>query len=122
MKAIGWSKKLVVRQVVGESLAQGALGGVLGIGLGVLTAIAIAALAPPLQASAAAAPSAGAIFGLGQVAGEAATDTIALRAPIDAGLLVLAFGLALLGGLVSGAVGALRAARLRPADALREIG
>jgi len=121
LKAIGWSKGLVVRQVVGESLAQGALGGIIGIGLGIVTALAIAAFAPPLQASAASTTSTGAIFGLGQVS-TAATDTIALRAPIDASLLMLAFGLALLGGLVSGAVGALRAARLRPADALREIG
>jgi ABC-type antimicrobial peptide transport system permease subunit len=37
------------------------------------------------------------------------------------GLIVLAVALALLGGLISGAVGALRASRLRPADALRHI-
>jgi len=36
-------------------------------------------------------------------------------------LLLLAIVLALLGGLVAGAAGGLRAARLRPADALRSI-
>jgi hypothetical protein len=36
-------------------------------------------------------------------------------------LVPLAVGLALLGGLVAGAVGSLRASRLRPADALRHI-
>ena len=36
-------------------------------------------------------------------------------------LIVIGFGVALLGGLVAGAAGALRAARLRPADALRQL-
>ena len=31
LKALGWSKGLVVRQVVGESLAQGVAGGLLGV-------------------------------------------------------------------------------------------
>jgi putative ABC transport system permease protein len=38
---------------------------------------------------------------------------------VDPGLLVLAIGLAIVGGLVAGAAGGLRAARLRPAEALR---
>ncbi len=44
-----------------------------------------------------------------------------LTAPVDAGLIVLAISLALLGGLLAGAAGGLRAARLRPAVALRHI-
>jgi ABC-type antimicrobial peptide transport system permease subunit len=36
-------------------------------------------------------------------------------------LILGAIGLALLGGLVAGAAGGLRAARLRPADAIRHI-
>ena len=35
LKALGWTQRMVVRQIAGESLAQGILGGVLGIGLGV---------------------------------------------------------------------------------------
>src|SRR4029079_6685149 len=35
LKALGWSQRLVVRQISGESLVQGALGGVLGALLGV---------------------------------------------------------------------------------------
>jgi ABC-type antimicrobial peptide transport system permease subunit len=44
-----------------------------------------------------------------------------LHAPVDGGLILLAVGLALMGGLVAGSIGGLRAARLRPADALRHI-
>jgi ABC-type lipoprotein release transport system permease subunit len=47
---------------------------------------------------------------------------VALDAPVDARLIALAVGLALLGGLVAGSAGGLRAARLRPADALRHLG
>jgi ABC-type antimicrobial peptide transport system permease subunit len=47
---------------------------------------------------------------------------VSLEAPVDFGLILLAIGLALLGGLIAGSVGGLRAARLRPADALRHIG
>ena len=36
LKALGWTQRMVVRQVAGESLATGVLGGVLGIVLGVL--------------------------------------------------------------------------------------
>jgi ABC-type lipoprotein release transport system permease subunit len=46
---------------------------------------------------------------------------VALNAPVDAGLIVLAVALALAGGLVAGAIGGMRAARLRPAMALRSV-
>ena len=36
-------------------------------------------------------------------------------------LILLAIGLAMLGGLIAGAVGGMRAARLRPAEALRSL-
>ena len=35
LKALGWTQRMVVRQIAGESLAQGVLGGVFGIVLGV---------------------------------------------------------------------------------------
>ncbi|KJL36268.1 hypothetical protein RS86_00287 [Microbacterium azadirachtae] len=42
-----------------------------------------------------------------------------LHAPLSVGILVAAVGLAILGGLVAGAIGGWRAARLSPAEALR---
>jgi ABC-type antimicrobial peptide transport system permease subunit len=125
LKALGWSQRLVVRQVTGESLLQGLLGGAAGVALGLAGAAAIAALAPSLEATVASAASEGPRFigpggfGQGDVA-DTATD-VALGAPVSATLILGAVGLALLGGLLAGAVGGLRAARLRPADALRHI-
>jgi putative ABC transport system permease protein len=117
LKALGWTQRLVVRQVAGESLAQGLLGGVLGVGLGVLAAFAVDAFGPTLNASS---RSGGDLFGIASTA-RTATSSVSLDAPIGLTILLIGFGLALLGGLVAGTAGALRAARLRPADALRQV-
>jgi hypothetical protein len=55
------------------------------------------------------------------VAERTVTSDIALTAPVAASVLLLGFGLALAGGLLAGAARALRAARLRPADAMRQV-
>ena len=102
-------------------MVQGALGGLVGAVLGVASAKAAAAFVPALSASAVASQPSGAFFGLGTVAA-AATQSVPLEAPIGVTLLLLAVGLALAGGLIAGGVGAFRAARLRPVDALRDLG
>jgi len=119
LKALGWTQRRVVRQVAGESLAQGAIGGVLGVVLGLLAVLAVDAFGPTLEASS---TSGGgqALFGLGQVA-RTTTHAVSLSAPVDVAIVLAGFGLAVLGGLLAGAAGALRAARLRPADALRAV-
>jgi len=123
LKALGWSQRLVVRQVTGESLLQGLLGGALGVVLGTTGAVLIGALAPSLEATIASAAQEGPRFigPFGQGAVESSSTEVALDAPVSVALIAAAVGLALLGGLVAGAVGSLRAARLRPADALRHI-
>jgi putative ABC transport system permease protein len=118
LKALGWRQRLVVRQVTGESLVHGALGGLLGAVIGIAGASAIDAIGPTLEASIEN-PSSGGLGSFGQRGITAGTTDVVLGAPLDAGLLLLAIGLALVGGLLAGAAGGLRAARLRPADALR---
>ncbi len=122
LKALGWSQGLVVRQVTGESLLQGLLGGAVGILLGVAGAVAITAFGPTLEATVETVAEQGPRFGpFGQGAVESSARQVALDAPISPTMALWAVGLALLGGLVAGAVGSLRASRLRPADALRHI-
>jgi ABC-type antimicrobial peptide transport system permease subunit len=124
LKALGWSQSLVVRQVTGESLIQGLLGGAVGVVLGIAGAFALGAFGPTLEATVSAVAEQGpaARFGpFGQGAVDAAPTQVALEAPVSAMTVLWAVGLALLGGLVAGAVGSLRASRLRPADALRHI-
>ena len=130
LKAIGWPQSKVVRQVSGESLVQGALGGVVGAVLGIGAAAVVSALGLTLQASVAAAGGGaaggppgggpfGGAFGQGQVV--SGTTDVVLKAPVSFGLVVLAIALSILAGLLAGSVGGLRAARLRPADALRNL-
>jgi ABC-type antimicrobial peptide transport system permease subunit len=122
LKALGWSQRLVVRQVTGESLLQGLLGGLLGVLLGIGGAALVSAFGPTLEATVAAAASNGPRFGpFGQGTVSPDSTDVTLNAPVSLALILAAVGLALLGGLVAGAVGGLRAARLRPADALRHI-
>jgi putative ABC transport system permease protein len=125
LKAIGWRKRLVIRQIAGESLIQGVLGGLLGALIGLAGAGVITALGPTFEATVSqattripvAAPVE--IFGQGRVA--TGSSRVVLSAPIDVSMLALAIGLALLGGLIAGAIGSTRAARLRPAEALRTV-
>jgi ABC-type antimicrobial peptide transport system permease subunit len=117
LKALGWTQRMVVRQVAGESLVQGVLGGLFGIALGVAIALVIDAFGPHLTASAA---TGGSLSLFGETA-RTASHTVSLSAPVGIAAVAIGFGLALLGGLIAGAAGALRAARLRPADALRQM-
>ena len=119
LKALGWRQRLVVRQVTGESLITGALGGLLGAAIGIGGAAIIDAIGPTLEASVEAQPGTGfgRPFGQGNVT--AGSTDVVLGAPVNPGLLLLAIALAIVGGLLAGAAGGLRAARLRPADALR---
>lgn len=119
LKALGWTQRLVVRQVVGESLAQGIAGGVLGLAAGAAAAAVVSVYGPTLTASSSAGGG-GSLFGLGEIT-RTATRHVALTAPLTIGILLLGLGLAVLGGLLAGSTGALRAARLRPADALRQL-
>ncbi len=119
LKALGWTQRMVVRQIAGESLAQGVLGGVFGILFGLLIIAAVNAFGPTLSASSTTGDSS--LLGLGVSTARTATSSVSLSAPVGVTVLATGFGLALLGGLVAGTAGAMRAARLRPADALRQV-
>ncbi len=126
LRAIGWSKGRVVRQVLAETVGIGLLGGVLGSGIGFAAAWAVGAFSPELTATSTGVPgfagsAASALFGQSTQA-VTTTSTIQLTAPVHLMTLLLGVGFAVIGGLLAGAVGGWRAARLAPADALRTIG
>ena len=60
-------------------------------------------------------------FGLGDATARTVTDQVALTAPVALTILLVGLLVAILGGLVAGAAGGWRAARMRPADALRQV-
>ncbi len=118
LKALGWTQRKVVRQVAAESLVQGVLGGALGVALGVGVALLVGLFGPTLTASST--TGGGSLLGVEQAA-RTTSEAVSLSAPVGITILLAGFGLALVGGLLAGAAGALRAARLRPADALRQV-
>jgi len=126
LKAIGWRSRRVVGQVMGESLTQGLLGGAIGLVLGIAGAAAVTQLAPSLSATVSGVAS-GTVFAGPPGAGGPGADPfsttiqVALKAPISAEVAALAIGLALLAALIAGSFGGWRAARLRPADAMRQL-
>jgi ABC-type antimicrobial peptide transport system permease subunit len=126
LRAIGWSKARVVRQILAETVGIGLLGGLAGIGIGYAAAWAVGAVSPELTATSTGVPgfagsSASALFGQSTQA-VTTTSTIQLTAPVHVPTLLLGVGFAVVGGLLAGAVGGWRAARLAPAEALRTIG
>ncbi|MEA2386352.1 MAG: hypothetical protein QOJ22_526 [Thermoleophilaceae bacterium] len=119
LRALGWSRRRVVGLVIGESAALGGLGAVLGTGIGIGAAALTAAVVPPLEARAAQALDFSSVFGSGGT--KPTTVSIPLDAPVDPQLVLLAAGLAVAAGLLAGGAGAIRAARLSPAEALRRL-
>ena len=124
LKALGWKSRRITGQVLGESLVVGIVGGLLGVALGVLSARLIAALSPALKATMGSSmqlPQAGPPGMAEAIGAVAQTVTVSLTAPVSPQLVGIAVALALAGALVAGAFGGWRAARLRPADALRRV-
>ncbi len=147
LKAIGWRTRRIVSQVMGEGVALGLGGGVLGILLGIGGSSMVSAISPKLSAtvgpsfdtSGGASPvdfgngGGGAPFGgsfpgasshrpSAHGVGDAARSVaVHLTAPLQGNDILLAVVLAVAGGVVAGAFGCWRAARLRPAAALRRI-
>jgi len=135
LKAIGWRSRRVVAQVVGESLAIGAVGAAVGVALGFAGAAVINAVAPALTATTGTTSSGptttgpgGGGFGgppgggvLARAADATHTVAVQLSAAVTVRSIVLAVVLALAGGLLAGALGGWRAARLRPAAALTRV-
>lgn len=126
LKAIGWSNGRIVRQVAGESFAQGLIGGVAGLILGLGGILLINVISPTVSVTSSATTGGpggqggpGGGGGFGQAAAQA-TD-IVLSAPVTPVVVVAAVGIAVLGGVLAGAFGGWRAARLSPAAALRSV-
>ncbi len=126
LKALGWRSVRIVGQVMGESITIGIIGGAAGVALGYGGAALIDKLAPKLSATvgtASTAPSAGAAGGgvFKSLVNATHTVSVTLTAPVTVSAIVLAVLLAIAGGLIAGAFGGWRAARLRPAAALAKV-
>jgi putative ABC transport system permease protein len=144
LKALGWKSRRVIGQVMGESIAIGIIGGVIGVGLGFGGARlvdhfsgALSATVGPTTGSATpggaqtfdngggfggGGTGGGRGFGFGRAAANAVhTVPVHLSATVTISAIIIAVALAIAGGLIAGMFGGWRAARLRPAAALAKV-
>lgn len=95
LKAIGWTDSDIMKQVFLESLLQGLVGGIIGVGLGYLVTFLIPRL------------------------GLVSTQNLVLA--VSPVLVLLGIVLSISGGILAGIFPAWRAAKLEPAEALRRF-
>lgn len=138
LKAIGWRNSRITRQIMGETFATSTIGAAFGLLLGIL-GISIVNLVAPSFSSAAGSVTpfgsgspmeipggglggpGGGLGGFG-LPGAQSTETIVhLHLGLSPSILLIAIGISLLGGIVAGSMGALRASKLTPASALRSV-
>jgi len=122
LKAMGWRSRRIIRQIMGEALVVGIVGGAAGVAIGYGAAALVQALAPPLTASTASASGGPGGGRFARPASSAAhTVSVHLTAPVTLGAVALAVVLAIAGALIAGSLGGWRAVRLRPAAALARV-
>jgi putative ABC transport system permease protein len=111
LKALGWSSKRIITQVMSESLAIGVIGAAIGIALGFAGASLVDVIAPELSAT------------VPESSGASTTTTIAVRlaAHVSPTAVAAATVLALAGALIAGSIGAWTATRLQPASAFAQV-
>jgi len=137
LKAIGWRSRRIIGQVMGESVVTGLIGGVAGIGVGFAGVAIVDKIAPKLTAiipSAGGPRFTGSHVAAGTVGGGpvavgpggalgSTTQSIPVHwsASVTLAVIGLAVLLAIVGGLLAGALGSWRISQLRPADALARV-
>lgn len=110
LKALGWSMKRMVAQILSESLLVGTLGALVGVTLGFASAAIVTALAPRLTAVV---PRATGSNGI--------AVAVHLTPAVSGTTIVISVFLALSGALLAGSVGAWRAGKLQPVDAFSQL-
>jgi len=124
LRAIGWTRGEVVRQVMAETVGIGIVGGVIGVAIGAGVCAVIGAVGPSLSVtSTALSVGASTLSNLVHQSNKGTlTSVVHLTAPIHGTTILIAFAGALVGGILAGMIGGWRAARLAPASALRDLG
>jgi putative ABC transport system permease protein len=130
LKALGWTSRRIIAQLMAELLVIGITGAAIGVGLGFGGVGVIDAIAPPLKATVSSnpgsAPATDALGGAGGIQhpiapGAQHTIAVHLSAHLTPGVITLAVVLAIAGALIAAAAAGWRAARLRPAAALAQV-
>jgi len=111
LKALGWSTRRIITQIISESAVTGIIGAVIGIAIGYVGAAIVGAIAPKLSATVP--PQNG--------AGQSSVVPVHLVPHVSPAAVITAVLLAIAGALIAGAGGARRATKLHPADAFAQV-
>jgi len=122
LKAIGWSNRKVVRQILMESIVLGIIGALLGVGLGLLSIAVLNNFDMTFTAE----------FGaseleslsskwLGTGSDEPVTTSFNLEVVYTNTTLLIGSLLALAGSIIAGIIAAYKSSRMRPSEALRHL-
>ncbi|MGA2522163.1 MAG: FtsX-like permease family protein [Acidimicrobiales bacterium] len=126
LRAIGWSRGRVVRQILAEMLGIGIVGAALGILVGLGVCALVNAFGPSLTYTTTGvqvgSSSASGLLAAANNVPAALAKSVKLHTSISALTVVVAAVIAIVGGLLAGLVGAWRASRLSPVSALRDLG
>jgi len=125
LKAIGWSNGMIVRQIVTENIVVGIIGAAAGIGLGLLGLYLVNHFDIQLSATFQKTASEGfgfmRRFGGDSEAAAGTTTAVPLHVNPSAMVLGLGAGVAILGAIVASLFASLKASRMKPQEALRNI-
>lgn len=123
LKAIGWSNAMIIRQIVLENVVVGLVGAALGVGLGILGLFLVNQFDISLSAT-----FEGTAQGFGAIrrifegkAASGVSTSVPLHVGISGIVLLMGAGVALLGAIVASAFASLKASRMKPQEALRNI-
>ena len=116
LRAVGWTRKNIQGQLLGEAMVQCVLGGVLGLGLGYLGAFLVGTLSLPMATPWALNP-----LPASAKIGELSNQVIRLPIRFSWELLTVSLGIAVVtSGIAALAMGR-AAAKMRPADIFRKL-
>jgi ABC-type antimicrobial peptide transport system permease subunit len=116
MKAVGWTEKDIQKQLMGEAVVQSLLGGLGGILMGYALSFLLGFLSIPVTT-----PWEMNLVPAFAKTAEAATQSVRLPVSVSAGLSAVSLLLALAAGGLASYVMGKRAARVKPAEILRQL-
>ena len=124
LKAIGWSNTQIIRQIIGENILLGLLGASLGLGLAIGVIAILNSAGISLSATVANAdPAIGFAkrFFAGPSEETGVTTAVTLNVAYQYTTLLLGVGVAIIGSILAGSLAALKASKMKPQEALRNL-
>ena len=126
LKAIGWSNSLIIRQILIENVVLGVVGALIGIGLGVLGIALLNHYNISLSATIASANTGANMMRRFMGGGQNNTTTnttasVQLHVAYSYLILLLGAGVAFIGSIFAGTFAAVKASRMKPQEALRNL-